>query len=563
MVFKGIFGFGKKENTPPPDPVVAGDDGWVEVVGGKVVVHDPTRDGKYATITPEGSVRLFVNDEEIKEPTAVMAADRVRFEVNADPLSFFEVAVAPDRMTATLQLTADPNLVPDTVAVNGRHQVRLVPTCSPKARQRPASPRQLIGDRLRELRVVFGVDEAAIDRELAGPTYQAVVIARGQEPVAPVAGEWIWKLDELSLVDPGQVIAAYQGGQVNQPRIRVSGEEEKVFEEIPQPQVYLAGNGTRLMPGGRLVASASGRARGVPTPQGHRVHLFPVERIDGDVEADLHKQTDLIIQGSVKGCKIATTGEILVIGNVEKAELRAEVITVRGASVDSTLCTTAPGHHASLRGELVWLQTRVEAMRELVRTQKPVPEEAFREVLNVVRAQRRKVEQMGVRHPEYQAAGNELARVFMGTPRPMDLQTAGNLILVITKALKAAEHAAARDVRVASMNQTVVWAGRDIVVEEKASHSSLFSGGAIRSPEACTFSQCELVAGGDVCVGILATARGSTPVNIRFGGRVEVEEAQMGSSFECLAERKTFERDQQRMIITPNSKGQMIFRHKE
>jgi hypothetical protein len=396
VVFRGFFDrLGRKKEEELAGAAVIGNDGWVELAAGRLVVHDPAEDGRYATLTPEAGIRLWINDEEVTGPTAVTSHDQIRYEVAVEAAPFFDLRITEDEMSVELLMAADPYRVPDTVAIAGRHQVRLQPGYSTKSKPRSGNPRQAILDRLQAMGVELGLlDEEALDRELAHPTGQPVVIVRGQEPQEPVQGQWVWKLEDWSLVDAGQVIAAYQGGQPNKPRISVMGQVTKVYDDLPEPQVYLAGNGTRIVPGARLVASASGRARAVPTPQGQRVHIFPVHRIEGDLTGPLELQADVIVTGSVFGATVTTSGELLVVGDVEKSEIHAEVITVRGHVMDCKLYTIPFGSCVPLRAEFAWLQKSMESMRDTVHNHRSVGEEWYREVQNCLRAMRRKAEQL-------------------------------------------------------------------------------------------------------------------------------------------------------------------------
>ncbi|HWI66383.1 MAG TPA: hypothetical protein VNT75_31520 [Symbiobacteriaceae bacterium] len=565
-MLRGFFDrFGKRKDEANETAVI-GNDGWVELQGGRLVVHDPAEDGRYATLTPEPGVRLWINDEEVTDPTAVTSSDRIRYDIAVDPAQFFELRLSEDEMSVEMLLTADPARLPDTVAVAGRHQVRLTPAYSTKARPRSGNARQQILDRLQAMGVEFGLQEWVLERELAAPSGSPVVIARGQEPQAPTPGHWVWRLDEWSMVEAGQVIAAYQDGAPNKPRITVKGQVTKVFDDIPEPHVYLAGNGTRLVPGGRLVASASGRARAVPTPQGQRVHIFPVERVEGDLTGELTAKADVIVLGNVFAAHVNITGEFLATGNVEKSEIHAEVISIRGHVSESKLCTVPPGHFVALRTEFQWMNQRIEAMREAIHNHRPITEEAFRDVQAFVRSVRRKAEHMGVDHPEYIACCEDIAKVFMGAQAQsgIDLPTAGRLLMALGKLLKVAELAVgARDVKAAAFAQVTVWAGRDITIGEKASVSSFFAGGAIRSGESAVISQAELVAASDVHVGILSSVRGAAPVNIRAGGRIEALQVQQGCAFEFGADRKEFKSDIDAVLAGINAKGQLIIRHKD
>ncbi len=568
MVFKGIFDRFAKKAPTLSEPPVSGNDGWVEFQGGKLVVHDPVSDGRYATITPEGGVRLYVNGEEVRDATAVTASDNIRFEVDADPLKFFEVSVSEDGMRAEMMLIADPIKVPDTVSISGHHRVRLQPDYSPRAKNRPAGPKQLVLEHLSNQGIIYGIDEAAIEREIADRTGQAVVIARGQEPQAPVTGQWVWRLDELSIAEAGQVIAEYTGEQPNRERITVLGVRSKVYEDVPPPPGYLAGNGTRIVPGGKLVASASGRARAVQAPQGSRVHIFPAQKVEGDVEGELQAQADLIITGNLRSAKVTSTGEVLVIGNAENSEIRGEVVTMHGAATDCTVETIPPGHFAMFRAELSWLLSRLESLREVLQQNKKVSDDNFREVQGFVRGLRRRVEQLSINHPDFHPTLEEITKVFMGSQgiAALDLGTVGRLFMLIGKVIKQAEQSvqAGRDIRVGTITNCTLWAGRDITVTDGATGSKLYAGGNIRSASPTTpMGHCELTAGGEIKVGALGGNKSSSVVILRSAAKFEVEEAQLGTSFEFGAERKVIEQTVARLTAQVNAKGQLIFRQRD
>jgi hypothetical protein len=242
------------------------------------------------------------------------------------------------------------------------------------------------------------------------------------------------------------------------------------------------------------------------------------------------------------------------------------VITVRGAVTESKLYTVVTGHYVSLRAEFAWMNQRIEAMREAIHNHRPVTEEMFRDVQTVIRALRRKAEQMGVNHPDYVASGEDVAKVFLSAQAvsAVDLPTAGRLLIALGKLLKGAEQAmGAHDVKVGSLAHATVWAGRDITVQEKVSVSSLFAGGAIHTPETALLSQSELVAAGECKVGILSSVRGTAPVTIRAGGRIEATEVQVGCAFEFGADRKEFKSDLQSVLAGTNAKGQLVIKHKD
>jgi hypothetical protein len=567
VALKGFFERFGRRREEGPEIAVVGTDGWVEMNQGRIVVHDPAEDGRYATLIPYPGVRLWINDEEVDEPTAVTKTDQIRYEVAVDAIHFFELHLSADEMSVELVLTADPNRTPDTVLLVGRHQVRLEPGYSTRARPRVASPRQVVLDRLRDMEVSYGIDDDALDKELAQPSSQPVVIASGQEPQQPKPGQWVWKLDQWSLVEAGQVIAAYQDGVDHKPRITVKGKVIDEYLPLNQPGTYLSGNGTRIVPGGRLVSSASGRARAVVTPQGQRVHIFPVHRVTGDLTDELDITGDVLVEGSVRGAHVTTNGELLVLGDVEKSDLRAELITVRGAVSESLLCTVAVGHFVSLRVDFAWIHQRLEAMRERILAHQPLDAESFRECSTHLRGLRRKAEQMGVNHPEYLVVIEELSKVFMGAEgHPgLDLTVVGRLLKSMERIMKISEQVsvAVHDVSAGSLTHTKVWAGRHISARERIGGCELYAGGDIRTPEDGVLSQSDLVAAGSIDVGVLSSIRGTAPVTLRAGTQITAAEAQVGCSFEFGLDRREFKSDLLRLIATPSTKGPMQIRQRD
>lgn len=563
MVFERLFGrLNKKEEAPEGAPA-HGADGYVELSGGRLVVYDPHEDGRYATLTPGSGVRLWVNNEEVNSATVVTASDQLRFEIQVDPTDFFTLQIGPDEMTVGLCLTADPQRMPDTVTLQGRSQVFLVPGSSPKARPRATNPKSIILERARLLGIDERlIDDGALERELASPSGGEVIIARGQEASPPIAGQWVWRLDAWAMAEAGQVIADYQGGQDARPRITVTGKEQKLYEELPKPQDYLAGNGTRLLPGGRLVAAATGRARALPSPQGLRVHIFPVREVQGDITQDLTAEADLLVQGSIIGCKVSAKGEILVSGNVERAELRADVITIQGAANESRLFTVDQGSYVPLRAELKFMEAKIESMREIVAANKAIPEETFRDVSNLIRAMRRKAEQLGITHPDWLTVAEDVAKVFMSAQSTagFDLPTAGRLLLALNKLTKAAESIAGapRTVSARALTAVTAWVGRDVVVTEKIAATTILAGGQIKTPAEGVITQTEIVAAGGAELGVLSTVRGTAPVTIRTGAKLEIAEAQAGVVLEFGADRKEFKADLLTFSVALNQRGQLL-----
>ncbi|HYF93664.1 MAG TPA: flagellar assembly protein A [Symbiobacteriaceae bacterium] len=567
MLFDKLFDrLGRKGKAEQPDPPVAQEtipangDGWVELLNGRLVAHDPVGNGKFATLVGEGGVRVWINGLETDGLSVVSAADEIRCET--DPNEFFRVTLAEDAMAATLILTADPNRIPDSVSVDGQQPAQIRPGYSPHARKRPGAPREIILAELRRLGVQFGVDEAAIDQELAHPTYRPALAARGQEAQPADPGEWIWKLDGVAMVEPGQVIALHQGGHPGKARITVTGESTQVYQGTGDTGGIAPGQGTRLLAGGRLVAAASGRARTVQDGDAKRVDIFPVQLIAGDLTGELSAAGDVIVQGNIRTARVSTTGEVVVGGSVERSEITATGIIVRGGVALSKLHTLQPGSYAPLRGELAFLQRRVEELGDSASVAIQVKEAWFKEAGSFVRALWRKADELQVADPAFKVAMNDLVSLVARSESATSFNrtTAQSLSLRLNVVLgEAARAAATGDIRAKSLAQTQIWAGRDVYVEENFVGCSIFSGGSVETPPTATCSQSEIVAGGEVKLGVLATLRGATPVVVR-ARRVEAAEVQTGCAFEFGFEHKEIGAEMFRVTCGVNNRGFLVIK---
>lgn len=548
---------------PSPDFGSLGDDGWVELVGGRLIAHDPVGDGRFATIAAAGPVRLWVGGEEVDGVAVVTEADEIRWELNSDPGSFAVITVAEDVMSVTMELTSDPTRLPDTITVTGQGPATVKPGYSPKARTRTGSPKENILDQLALLGVTNGIDEAAIDQELAQQTHRPVVVARGQEAQPYRSGNWVWRLNEYAVTEPGQVIAVCEGGQADRPRVNVRGETIQIHQAPANPEGFLAGRGTRLVGGNRIVAAVAGRAHQVPVDGALQIDINPVQVMNGPVQGELTTKSDLLIRGSVSNAKITTPGEVLIVGNVEKSDIRAEGIVVKGDAFQVLLMTVPAGHYLSLKAELSFIEHRIIGLRRLMEGDRHVREQLFKDLAVFIRALRRRADEMGVDHPVFQKVMADLSRTFSTLDggsvfSPM----AADALLTQLEALQKVQpsQGGSGAVSVHALAHGRVWAAGDVSVEERCAGCSIYAGGSVLMPPTSVVTQSDIVAGDQVRVGVLATVQGTMPVTIR-ARRAEVEEIQPGVAFEFGASRRDLKVDKGRTLSGINASGQVLVKH--
>lgn len=564
MFFDKLFGRKGKVDEPAVaashTPVIDNDHGWVEIKGGRVVVHDPFDGGKFATVVAAGGVRVWINGEPLTDVTVVSASDEIRWEL--DPQQFFTLNIDDEQMTVTMVLIADPDRLPDTVVVDGQHPAMLRPGYSGTAARRQGSPRDSVLERLRSMGVTYGIDESNIDRELAVRSYQPVPVARGQEAEPPSPGEWSWKLNPVGLVEPGQVIATHQGSHSGRPRVTVTGEEITIYERVDLTPAFSPGKGTRLLGGGKLVATASGRARAVAMAAGKRVDVNPVSIVDGDVTGELNSPGDVIVKGNIREARVTIGGELLVGGHVDRSEVRAAGIIIRGTVSLSKLYTLPEGHYTPMRGELGFIQRRAEELGDTGSVNPQVREAWFKELGAFVRGMRRRSDELQMHDPAFKTTLLELTKLVAQSDafssfNRTTAQAVTNLLNPLLE--EAARRSLEGDVRAKSMSQTTVWAGRDIFIDDSFVGCAFFCGGSLETPPKAQGSQSEIVAANEAKLGVLASMRGNAPVYVR-SRRVEATEIQVGCALEFGAERKELGADIFRVTTGINARGFMVIK---
>ncbi|MFS8543520.1 MAG: hypothetical protein LOD91_06725, partial [Limnochordales bacterium] len=116
---------------------------------------------------------------------------------------------------------------------------------------------------------------------------------------------------------------------------------------------------------------------------------------------------------------------------------------------------------------------------------------------------------------------------------------------------------------VQALAHVTVWAGGDILVQERVANSALFCGGSIRTPEEAILTQSELVAGEEVTLGTLATLRGTAPVVVRAGGRMLIDQIEPGCVLEIGSDRREIKNEMIRVVAGVNARGQLVVRQRD
>ncbi|MCG0238296.1 MAG: hypothetical protein L6E13_03250 [Firmicutes bacterium] len=524
--------------APLKSPAGAGEkgarDGRVAVEGRRVIVTDPGPGGRFPVLVPGPGVIVRVNGTPLAEPMPVSAADNVEWELAPDDQQpFFRIEVAPDRMSASVEILQDPFWYPDGVEPRGDGEVTLVPVVRSRHRRRPEDPVAAIRSALQAAGVTFGVDETAVGRlvEAAAKGWRGTeVVARGQEAQAPTPDEWAWEEPPLGLVEAGQVVGTVRPGQPNRPRIDVTGTETWVHTEVASPQVEL-GPGLRRLPGGQVVATRTGRLQVQATPQGTRADVVPCRVLTGEIPpgTTLECQEDVVVQGEARELRIQTAGTVIIAGPATGCEVTASAIEVHGPAEACRLHTIPPGHPGPFLGHLRIL---IRQLAELATGPDPVP--AFRRAQTTFRQMMELIRRHVKLEPDLQNLLTECGRMLFDSPEAVTPARAAGLVAElngwITRCQQALDQRGSIELREDAF-RCQVWSAQDVVIGgSRVFASEIYAGREIRCLKG-SVARSELTAAQQVIIQGTASQAGA-PMTARAGTRIYAEEVVPGTRFE-------------------------------
>jgi uncharacterized protein (DUF342 family) len=327
---------------------------WVE--GGKIYYKEaPTH---YPTISPPIGVFLYKNRELIRNTTALMEKDLLKFEFQND-LKDLSWSISLDSLKTVATLQIEPGY---------RKTYRLVD-------QEPSSHIQLeiqlheekminnlkltqIEQRMLELGINTRIQRLEIQRALETTEPGVFTIAKGIEPLNGVDGwiefvvnnefkeKWPKELEDEDVgyrelvtiphIDKGQLLAIIHHPKSEKYGITVTGEE--ISPKPPKEMVVHAHRGVNLIDQGtKIVAVKSGRPTIHYKDSIAKISVIPklTHSVDVEISSDnLQYNGDIEIQGNVnEGMQVVAMMNINISGTVNKSKITAGNRMVVGRDV--------------------------------------------------------------------------------------------------------------------------------------------------------------------------------------------------------------------------------------
>lgn len=556
-----------------PDRVLA------QVSEGRLLVHGSA--GKRPAIVHVGENVMLQVDEQLYsqgESVRLYGSETVEVHVLPEPDTegpAFEIFLSDHDLLATLQLRFkyEYRLKEVPAAAEITLEAERVPLLSSHVTYED------IIERLADMGIVYGVDEAAIRQALAEPSPDPVPIARGKQPIAGTDGfvEILVDIDsslqdnkpssdsperdgvdyryrpEIAFVDEGTVIAIVHPPQEGTPGRNLFG------EELPAP----AGKPVSVRKGKSVTEDIlpDGRARyiaargGRPVIQMNHPHRFSVEIIElyshpGDVNmasGNINFRGDVWIGGDVnEGMRVTAGGSVEIMGSVSGGVVVSEgKLHVRGGLLQGELIAgqyqllqeALQEYVAPLLEQLQLLDRMTDQTVVAARQRGTAPnlprgpimraliKNRFRELPNTIAALLKRIQPFGPPFFVYSELGEvvkELQQIAkIAIPDTFSLDGVIRNLQIVQQELEYRSDSAA-DIHVGFVHAGRVKAGGSIVVQSRGTYFSQLIAGdevVVKGP----------VIGGDVRAGTAITvaeagsiALPPTRLSVGANGRIKI-----------------------------------------
>ncbi|HZG86114.1 FapA family protein [Paenibacillus sp.] len=339
------------------DRSVRADGSWAMIVGGDVAIHYGA--GFAAgdiVMEAKPPVKLYVNGAAVDGKAILEKGDRVGWSVEEPPM--FRIHVSPDGIQAHLHIRAAVRKPWRLLPKEASSHLVLEAGEDEEGAAQPLSAADVIG-RIHEMGVSCNLNLPAILQEIAEPTYEPVLIARGVEPIPSrdaeltlyfaeriesVFRETDGSIDFKNHLRIPQAAAGERIARRTAPVPGVAGRNvfnQAIVPPAPADVPIRAGRYVDITPDGDVIALKAGR----PKLSGDRVKLFDITTeyvVFGDVDlakGNIVFSGDVVIYGDVlEGMIVESLGNTYVFGNVYGATITATgSIYISGNATNSYL----------------------------------------------------------------------------------------------------------------------------------------------------------------------------------------------------------------------------------
>lgn len=331
-------------------------DGWARVKDQTIIVQDPEGDGKPPVIQSVAPVKLIINDRIVESECTVSSADRIGWEI--DEQALFEIKISEDKIYAYFRLNAIQRFAWRLVHTGPMNNLVIIAEENRDVVVETVRLSDVVA-RIETMRITSNLDIAAIQKELAAPTYRPVLIAKGRAAVPgrdaqleiyfseqvksrffEVSGSIDYRNHlQIPTVDSGELIARKTPLVEGLPGYDVYG--NVILPAQSKDVVIVIKPGVEMTSDGEIKALKAGR----PRIMGGSIKTFDISTafiVSGNVDIETGNivfSGDVIVYGNVTdNMIIESLGNVYVYGSVYNSTITATgSIYVRGNILGSKL----------------------------------------------------------------------------------------------------------------------------------------------------------------------------------------------------------------------------------
>lgn len=343
-------------------------DGYIESRNGELFVRNPKNNGRFPTLIPHPTIRIFVNNHLIKKETVVTERDMISWLPKNE--EDFSILISKDKLKVYLKL--HENILISYRLKNKKRSLKFI--FELEGIEKTIDIEEMsskIIDEIYKKGIKCEINMSSILTELKSPTFKSVIVAEGlpviesrdafietnfpsklEISLEEVNGKIDYKnIVKIPNVKAGEVIATVHKPLEGQDGLNVYG---KVLKTKPPKKIEIRTKSrTELKEDGRVVALQAGR----PTVTGNSVKYFDilqVHEIHGDVDlktGNILFNGDVIVHGNVKDhMRVDALGNIYIKGSVYLSTIvSAQNIYIEGAAINSKIFA---GQHGILLNQV-------------------------------------------------------------------------------------------------------------------------------------------------------------------------------------------------------------------
>ena len=330
-------------------------DGSVAVSNKEIIVKNPKKNGKAATIYPPKKGRLLLNGETVNRPTKVTEKDKIAFEeFTENGKRMINISLSSDKTEAYMQIEYVKEkvyLIKDKMETDNLE----VEVYERDGEYPPLITEKEIYDHIKSYGINYGIDKDSISLLENDMNLNKILIAKGIKAIPPREDElkilFIEEKDKeinensikidyrdinyITSVKENEVLAEIIKGENGINGINVFS--EIIFSKPKKTVSYTAGQGCKIVDD-KFISTMPGK----PSFNKTSVWVEPIYILNKDVTistGNINFSANVEINGKVtEGMKVNSGGTLSIKGGVFSSEIKADKSTkISGNIVNSTV----------------------------------------------------------------------------------------------------------------------------------------------------------------------------------------------------------------------------------